>query len=232
MRSSHADIYNHDEDAATYDQDVLRSEDPIREGYTEVLDWVAQNAGITEDSAVVELGSGTGNLTARLPPCRSLVCVDVSDEMSKIAKQKLRGASHISYVQADILEYFDADPPPFDVAISTYVVHHLTQQEKELLFDRLVRRLLPGGCALFGDLMLEHAQKERILIDRYRSIGDDATATAIEEEFFWHVDASVGYLRNLDLSVETTRFSTLSWGIKIHAGQPSISRGFVSQDGL
>ena len=215
MRSSHVDLYNHDEDAATYDRDVLRSEDPIREGYTEVLDWVAQNAGITQDSAVVELGSGTGNLTARLPPCRSLVCVDVSTEMSKIARQKLCGASHISYVQADILEYFDTDPPPFDVAISTYVVHHLTQQEQELLFDQLVRRLLPGGRALFGDLMLESAQEERILIDHYRSIGDDTTADAIEEEFFWHVDASVGYLRSLGLAVETIRFSTLSWGIKI-----------------
>ena len=128
MRSSHVDIYNHDEDAATYDRDVLRSDDPIREGYTEVLDWIAQNAGITEDSAVVELGSGTGNLTARLPPCRSLICVDVSDEMTRIAKQKLRGASHISHVLADILEYFDADSPPFDVAVSTYVVHHLTQK--------------------------------------------------------------------------------------------------------
>ena len=216
MRSSHVDIYNHDEDAATYDQDVLRSEDPIREGYTEALDWVAQNAGITQDSTVVELGSGTGNLTARLPPCQSLVCVDVSAEMSKIAKRKLDGVSHISYVQADILEYFDADPPPFDVAISTYVVHHLTQQEKELLFDQLVRRLLPGGRALFGDLMLESAQEERVLIDHYRSIGEDVTADAIEEEFFWYVDASVSYLRSLGLSVETTRFSTLSWGIKIH----------------
>ena len=152
MRSSHIDLYNHDEDAATYDQDVLRSEDPMREGYAEVLDWVARNAGITQDSTVVELGSGTGNLTARLPQCRSLVCVDVSAEMTRIAKQKLRGASHVSYVQADILEYFDAAPPLFDVAISTYVVHHLTQQEKELLFDQLVQRLLPGGCALFGDL--------------------------------------------------------------------------------
>ena len=37
MRSSHVDIYNHDEDAPTYDRDVLRSEDPIREGYNEVL---------------------------------------------------------------------------------------------------------------------------------------------------------------------------------------------------
>ena len=215
MRSSHVDLYNHDEDAATYDQDVLRSEDPIREGYAEILDWVAQNAGITQSSAVVELGSGTGNLTARLPPCRSLVCVDVSAEMSKIAKRKLDGASHISYVQADILEYFDAGPTPFDVALSTYVVHHLTQQEKELLFDQLVRWLLSGGCALFGDLMLENAQEERVLIDRYRSIGDDATADAIEEEFFWHVDSSVSYLRSLGLSVETIRFSTLSWGIKI-----------------
>ena len=215
MRSSHVDIYNHDEDAATYDQDVLRSEDPIREGYAEVLDWVAQEAGITQDSVVVELGSGTGNLTARLPPCRSLVGVDVSAEMTRIAKQKLRGASHISYVQADILEYCDADPPPFNIAISAYVVHHLTQQEKELLFDQLVQRLLPGGRALFGDLMLESAEEERVLIDHYRSIGDDATADAIEEEFFWHVDASVGYLHSLGLSVETIRFSTLSWGIKI-----------------
>lgn len=216
VRSSHVDSYNHDEDAATYDQDVLRSEDPIREGYAEVLDWVAQSAGIARDLAVVELGAGTGNLTARLPPCRSLICVDVSVEMSKIAQQKLYGLSHISYVQADILEYFDADIPPFDVAVSTYAVHHLTQKEKELLFDRLVRRLLPGGRAVFGDLMLESAQEERILLERYRSIGDDATANAIEEEFFWHVDASVGYLCKLGFSVETIRFSTLSWGIKVY----------------
>ena len=75
---------------------------------------------------------------------------------------------------------------------------------------------MPGGHALFGDLMLESAQEERILIDHYRSIGDDATADAIEEEFFWHIDASISYLRKLGLSVETIRFSTLSWGIKIH----------------
>ena len=217
MRSSHVDIYNHDEDAATYDQDVLRSEDPIREGYNEVLDWVAQSAGITQSSTVIELGSGTGNLTVRLPACQSLVCVDVSGEMIKIAKRKLQGLSHISYVQADILEYFDTYTSPFEVAISTYAVHHLTQKEKEFLFHQLARRLLPGGCALFGDLMLESAQEEKTLVDHYRSTGDDATATAIEEEFFWHVDATVNHLRGLGLSVETTRFSTLSWGIKVQA---------------
>ena len=32
--------------------------------------------------------------------------------------------------------------------------------------------------------MLQSAQEERVLIDHYRSIGDNATADAIEEEFF------------------------------------------------
>ena len=63
--------------------------------------------------------------------------------------------------------------------------------------------------------MLESALEERMMVDHYRSIGDNATAAAIEEEFFWYVDASVSYLRDLGLSVETIRFSTLSWGIKI-----------------
>ncbi len=53
MRSSHVDIYNHDEDAATYDRDVLRSDDPIREGYTEVLDWSAQIARAVENGLTV-----------------------------------------------------------------------------------------------------------------------------------------------------------------------------------
>ena len=215
MRSRHADIYNHDEDAATYDQDVLRSDDPVREGYTEVLDWVAKAAGITPESAVLELGSGTGNLTVRLPACRSLACVDVSGEMTRIARQKLRGRSHIRFFQADLLDYLGGDPPPFDVALSTYALHHLTEAEKEHLFDRLAERLLPGGRALFGDLMVKSAKEKRVLADHYRATGDDATATAIEEEFLWHVDASAGYLSSLGLSVETTRFSTLSWGIKV-----------------
>jgi len=49
MRGSHVDIYNHDENAATYARDVLRSDDPIREGYTEVLDWSAQIARAVEN---------------------------------------------------------------------------------------------------------------------------------------------------------------------------------------
>ena len=89
MRSKHVDEYNHDEDADGYDADVAEEGDPIREGYKAVLDWVIQAADIHPGSRVLELGSGTGNLTARIPACAELVCVDISGRMEEIARPKL-----------------------------------------------------------------------------------------------------------------------------------------------
>jgi SAM-dependent methyltransferase len=89
MRSRHADRFNHDEDAPEYDLDVRNEEDPIRAGYAELLEWVAREASIGPDARVLELGSGTGNLTALLPPARELLCVDISGAMTHLAREKL-----------------------------------------------------------------------------------------------------------------------------------------------
>lgn len=213
MRSRHVDTYNHDEDAPTYDRDVQRSDDPIREGYEAVLDWVAEQSHIADQSDAIELGSGTGNLTQRLPGCRSLVCVDVSEEMTAICRSKLGDPSHISYVKADILEYACGELPEFDALVSTYTVHHLTDDEKLLLLDKLADRTRPGGRLVFGDLMVESVDAERELIQQYRSRGDNSTADDIEEEFFWRVDDCVAHLTDLGLSARAERFSELSWGI-------------------
>jgi cyclopropane fatty-acyl-phospholipid synthase-like methyltransferase len=62
-RSANADIFNHDAEAARYDNDVRNEADPIRTGYQDVLRWVVQQAHITPSSRVLELGSGTGNLS-------------------------------------------------------------------------------------------------------------------------------------------------------------------------
>jgi protein-L-isoaspartate O-methyltransferase len=66
MRSANADIFNHDTEAAGYDHEVRNEADPIRAGYQEVLGWVVQQAQIFPTSRVLELGSGTGNLSALL----------------------------------------------------------------------------------------------------------------------------------------------------------------------
>lgn len=139
MRSTHADAFNHDDEADTYDSEVRSERDPIRAAHYEVLEWVAKNAGITSSSRLLELGSGTGNLSIRIARCGRLICVDLSERMEAVARSKLHHISNRRFIKADILEVFDYQIAPIDSVISTYTVHHLTDEEKRMLFEKVFR---------------------------------------------------------------------------------------------
>ena len=197
MRSKHVDDYNHDEYADEYDADVAQEDNPIRAGYDALLDWVIQSAGIGESSRLLELGSGTGNLTARIPVCGELVCVDISQRMEEIAQPKLAHLTQRRFIADDLLQVFERPQGEFDAVISTYAVHHLTREEKRQLFERVWASLLPGGRAAFGDLMLENAAQGTVKAAQYRAAGQDEVAESIEEEFFWLLDACVADLEEI-----------------------------------
>ena len=205
--------FNHDGGAHGYDEDVLNEQDPIRAGYEATLEWVAESAGILPDSRVLELGSGTGNLTRKIENCREIVCVDVSEKMESIAAGKLRDLNNRRFIKDDILHVFEEKIGEFDVILSTYTIHHLIEEEKSELFRRVWDHLVPGGKAVFGDLLLESVDDMQPAIDRYKSKGRHGVANAIEEEFFWYLDDSVRQLREIGFAVDTRRFSDLSFGI-------------------
>jgi putative AdoMet-dependent methyltransferase len=213
MRSANAEVFNHDNEAADYDQDVCQEVDPIRTGYQEVLRWTIKEAQIDPTSRVLELGSGTGNLSQLIASCGELVCVDVSEKMEAIAQPKLRHLTNRRFVKADILEAFAKRLGLFDVIISTYAVHHLTDGEKQRLFALVFGSLLPSGRAVFGDLMIQNQDQKRERIQHYLLNGDQNTTLAITEEFFWLIDLAVAQLQTLGFQVKTTRFSDLSYGI-------------------
>jgi ubiquinone/menaquinone biosynthesis C-methylase UbiE len=50
---------------------------------------VIREARIDSSSRVLELGSGTGNLSCLIDQCGELVCVDLSEQMEAIARSKL-----------------------------------------------------------------------------------------------------------------------------------------------
>lgn len=213
MRSANADIFNHDAEAADYDDDVRNEADPIRTGYRDVLGWVVQQAQITPTARVLELGSGTGNLSKLIGNCGELVSVDVSEKMEALAKLKLPHVTNRRFINADILEVFTQELGLFDTLISTYVVHHLTEQEKRRLFELVFDCLLPAGRAVFGDLMVVNNSEKEAKIQHYLAKGDLATAQAISEEFFWSLDLATGELERLGFQVSTARFSDLSYGV-------------------
>ena len=212
-RSANVDIFNHDADAADYDKDVRNEVDPIRTGYGDVLRWVIREAQITASSRVLELGSGTGNLSGLIASCGELVSVDVSENMEAIAKRKVQHLTNRRFIKADILEVFAQELGKFDAVISTYTVHHLTDQEKQRLFALVFDHLLPSGSAVFGDLMVQTSSEKETKIQQYLAKGDQATVQAISEEFFWSLDTAIGDLERLGFDVRAARFSDLSFGV-------------------
>ena len=155
MRSKHVDFYNHDNLARNYDANVQRTEDPIRESYDQALDWVIEQARIESNSSVLELGSGTGNLTRRIKACGRIVCVDISTKMDDIAESKTAHLPHRAFVASDVLEYVSTSQDTFDAIVSTYTLHHLTEAEKMPFLEAVAARLTTGGRLVIGDLMSE-----------------------------------------------------------------------------
>jgi putative AdoMet-dependent methyltransferase len=231
VRSRHVDKFNHDLDAAGYDAEVCDESDPIRAGYAATLRWVADAAAVRENDRVLDLGSGTGNLTALIGPAAEIVCVDVSREMAAIARTKLDALdwaprTPLRWIEADLLEALDAVEGDFDAVVSTYAVHHLTEDEKTELFADLRFRLRPGGRAVFGDLMFASATARGAFLQRLRTAGDAASlelAETIEDEFFWDLERAATELGNLGFAVKIRQVSELSWGVAAELPPRAIS---------
>lgn len=213
MRSRFADRFNHDEEASGYDENVRKEDDPIRAGYNAVLNWVAAVAETGPESSVLDLGAGTGNLSARLGRFRELVCVDVSRKMIEIGKKKLQGMDGVVWVEDDLLHFAGSTDRDFDTVLSTYAIHHLTDQEKTSLFEQLWNRVRPGGKMVFGDLMFADGTARTTLLERYRTEAPGLLAD-LEEEFPWDLEASTRALRKTGFRVWVRQFSELSWGIE------------------
>jgi putative AdoMet-dependent methyltransferase len=213
MTSQHGSRFNHDSEAGGYDLDVQNQADPTRAGYDELLAWVIERAAIDPQSRVLELGSGTGNLSSRIRDCAELVAVDLSDQMEAIARHKLGHLSNRHFIQCDILDAFAHAPGPFDRVLSTYTIHHLTEPEKYSFFSKIRSCLAKNGRAVFGDLMVKDQPTLEAKIREYCAKDDLATVEALKEEFFWLLDPSIQQLERLGFKVEVKRFSDLSYGV-------------------
>lgn len=213
MRSRHVDDFNHDEWAAGYDGDVSDEGDPIRTGYRDLLDWVIRKADIHHDKEVLELGSGTGNLTCLIRECKRILCVDISEKMEALAAPKTTHLKNREFRKSDILQIFDEPLGSFDAVISTYTIHHLLDKEKAQFFKEIWKILREGGTAVFGDLMFENETEKLKILQHCRASGREELASDIEEEFFWNMDTAITELQAIGFSTHVKRFSELSFGI-------------------
>lgn len=209
MKSRYGDKFNHDDEAHEYDAHVLKEEIPYRAGYEELLSWVAAQVNARGCRRVLDLGTGTGNLAARIRS-QEIVGVDNSGKMLAIAREKLSGRP-CQLIQTDLLQYFETPTAPFDAIVSTYAVHHLTPEEKETLFGACHTVLNPDGIMIFGDLMFPTTADQQRINARYRAEGLTAMVDEAEDEYYWIHDRDLAVFRELGYEVDLKQFSTLAW---------------------
>ena len=103
------------------------------------------------DPKILDLGAGTGILTELLykqHPNSNITLVDLSTEMLNIAKNKFND-KNFKYIEADYLTHdFDKD---YDIIVSSLSIHHLTDEEKRVLYKRIYNFLRTGGVFINAD---------------------------------------------------------------------------------
>ena len=155
------------EDAETYDR--------ARPRYPEALfDDLVEMAGLQPESALLEIGCGTGQAT--LPMAKRgyrIVCVEMGENLAAIARRNLASYPNVSVVTVPF-EDWDAGSERFDLVLSAQSWHWL---DPEVRYRKAAEVLQPGGSLAIIDV--EHAfpkDADRFFFaiqDVYKSIGED-----------------------------------------------------------
>jgi putative AdoMet-dependent methyltransferase len=141
--------------AANYDQSVGRDQTAAAypfAGYDEVVEGVVALAQFKPDHTVLDIGAGTGNLTAKLVEMAGDVWgTDFSENMLAKARQKV---SQARFVRWDMQDDWPPElPAQFDRIVSTYALHHLDDEAKVCFLTGLAtKRLRPAGHVVIGDI--------------------------------------------------------------------------------
>ena len=102
---------------------------------------------------ILELGCGTGNLTeyvVRQYPEAAIDVVDISGAILQECQQRFASVRTIAYHQADFKTLaFPANS--YDLVVSSIAIHHLEDEHKRLLFQKVSRFLRPEGRLVYAD---------------------------------------------------------------------------------
>jgi trans-aconitate methyltransferase len=102
------------------------------------------------DSAL-NLGCGSGRHAMLLADrCDEVMAVDSSKPMVELARAT-RSRPNVVYVEADLREVTPERDGPFDVVLSAYALHHVT--ELETVLQQIRSLVAPGGRAVLIDIV-------------------------------------------------------------------------------
>ena len=102
---------------------------------------------------ILDLGCGTGNLTAEILkhfPEAEVDALDLSEEILKESQKRFSAQPNVRYIQADFREMHLA-PGSYDLILSSIAIHHVQDPDKIKLYQDICQALTPNGLFIFAD---------------------------------------------------------------------------------
>lgn len=151
--------------ADNYDETVQVSEEnnlyPFA-GYKKILNTIFNEVMQKKHSKVLDIGFGTGVLTSKLyENGHHIDGLDFSSKMVSIAQSKMPMANLMEWDISQGLPDF-VKRSRYDSIISTYTLHHLSDEDKVELIKSLLSLLSNDGKLLIGDVSFESSEKLQI----------------------------------------------------------------------
>jgi ubiquinone/menaquinone biosynthesis C-methylase UbiE len=141
-------------------------------GFLQLRDEIITAAHLALDDRVLDVGAGTGLLTlAAAPRVAHVTAIDISPAMCRHLEGEF---DRRSIKNADVIVASAHDLPledgSFDVVLSNYCFHHLTDPDKRRALSEAMRVLRPNGRLVFGDMMFRvglSQPRDRQVIGRF-----------------------------------------------------------------
>lgn len=151
-------------------------------GYKRILGDIYKIIMEKPKSAVLDIGFGTGTLTTKLYENGCVIYgQDFSKRMIELASEKMPKAHLYHGDFANGLEE-GLKEELYDFIVLTYSIHHLTDDEKNVLLKDLLEHLKDGGKILIGDVAFENREKLEKCRDKSGDEWDNDESYCVADE--------------------------------------------------
>ncbi|MGD8191615.1 MerR family transcriptional regulator [Brevibacillus ginsengisoli] len=212
-RKEWSDRWNFNQFASQYDDWVFGNQNGPHAGYEQVLDRVVTRVNPQSCETGLDAGTGTGNLAKRFAGhCRKLSAFDQSTEMLALCKRK-NPEVETKLGNFLAIPYLDHT---FDFVVTSYAMHHLTDQQKALALHEFDRVLKPVGRLVIADLMfMDHEERQKHLHHLVNE-GKLERVQEIEEEYYADRSFLIDQLDKMGYQIEVEQLNPYIHLIQAH----------------